>query len=383
MLAAAPQLGDAKLDSTLLISTSSTADILDGLVAEASGSPVSHLDPATLLPQGFSQPDELGGLSHRLAALAGAIEVERADKQNLIDFKNPKKRPAKKKNTGRFLLYGGAAAALLLTGLGWWIMTHRNLDQQIAYFRSQTTEKAPVVEWSTKKMAELNELQDFLEASPNLLDEMQFIATKIPSSEKLIFESLTFSTQPRDGTATMAIPIRVDESGSIAAFEESLADANHSVQGSNAGELPQASDGYKWRVDESITIQGRGWDVFGAKPNRVETPAEPKSPGLKRPSWICWSAATSCAASRDLRRPSPRLSPAPSAEVAPAAEGEAAASIPCRTDREVASIEKPQYPHRPSSSAGCGSDGRACSPAQPIGQPAHKPRISAAKPENE
>ncbi len=266
LMAASPQLGGLSLTGVLLISTSVVADQLDGVIAEAAGAPVTHVDPAVMLPVSLAERQTLAHTApHRLAAVAGALAADSADKQTLLDFRNPKKRPPKKKNTGRYLLYGGAAAVLLLAGLTWWISTSRRMDSEIASFKSQVAEKKELLELAKNKVKDLGEVQKFLDAAPNWLDELAYIAAKIPGSDKVVLEAPQFAVQ-LDGQAVITVPVRANDDKSISAFEKAVQSEHHVVKGSNPAMLPQPIGGYKWRVVESINIKGRGWDPFASKP---------------------------------------------------------------------------------------------------------------------
>jgi Tfp pilus assembly PilM family ATPase len=261
MMAASAHLGGQEITSLLLISSSALADRLDGALAEAAGAPVTHLDPALLLPAELADRSELAEASHRLAAVAGAISLDGADQRTTLDFKNPKKRPPKKKNTGRYILYGGAAAALLLGGLGWWYSTSTRLDRELADLQSQLAEKKDLLVLANNKMRDWKQVQSFLDTAPNWLDELTYISQRIPGSDKVIVQAPSFNVS-RAGVGTINFKMRADASETIGAFEKSLQGEQYVVQGSNSMETPQSKDRYKWSVDETITLKGRGWDPF-------------------------------------------------------------------------------------------------------------------------
>jgi hypothetical protein len=227
---------------------------------------VTHVDPTMMLPTALADRQTLAATApHRLAAVAGAFATESSDKQTLLDFRNPKKRPPKKKNTGRYLLYGGAAGVLLLAGLTWWISTSRRMDSEIAGLKAQVAEKKEVLELARSKVKDLGEVQKFLNASPNWLDELAYIATKIPASDKVLLEAPQFAVL-LDGQAVITVPVRAADDKSISAFERAVQSEHHVVKGSNPAMLPQPMGGYQWRVVESVHITGRGWDPFANKP---------------------------------------------------------------------------------------------------------------------
>ncbi len=267
LMAASPQLGDTSLTGVLLISTSAVADQLDGVISEAAGAAVSHIDPVLILPSSIAERESLASkVPHRLAAIAGAIASETAEKQSLVDFRNPKKRPPKKKNTGRYLLYGGVAGLCLMAGLVWWISKNRQMDQEIAFYKSQIAEKKEILELAESKVKDFGQVQEFLDASPNWLDELVYISQKIPAAEKVLLGAPTKFSIEKDGKAKIEVPVKADNPDSISEFQKSLQSEHYVVKGFNSTKLLQAEGRYEWTVNEVIQIKGRGWDVFRSKP---------------------------------------------------------------------------------------------------------------------
>ena len=265
LMAASAHLAGESITSVLLVSSAAMADRLEPVLADAAGTTVTHIDPAITLAGDLAEQSTLVQASHRVAAAAGAIALDAADKRNYLDFKSPKQRPPKKKNTGRYILYGGAAAALVLAGIGWWYTTTSRLDRELADLRNQLASKKELLEASENKVRDWKQVEAFLDTSPNWLNELTYIAERMPPADKVIINLPTFSVDPR-GVATIKFNIRTDAAETIGEFEKTLQDEQHlvRVQGNEAKELPQARDRYKWGVMETVEIKGRGWNPWQA-----------------------------------------------------------------------------------------------------------------------
>lgn len=261
LIASSGQLSDAPLANVLLIATPELASSVEQTLADACGVAVNTLDPSTLLHKKVASRSELAQASaNRLAGIAGASLLELADKAVTLDFRNPKKRPPKKKNTTLYLLAGAAAALLLLAGASWFVNTSATLSADLEEYEALIEGKEPLVESSRKKIAQLGEVEEFMSKSPNYLDELTYLAQRIPDAEKVILGSPTFTTLS-DGRGQIRVPLAADSSTTISEFEESLRDDDHVVKGSDPRHSDQPTEFYKWEAVETILISNRGWSL--------------------------------------------------------------------------------------------------------------------------
>ncbi len=293
LLAASSQLASKQLSSALLVAAPDLAAVMQTQIAEVLGCQVKVVDPTELLASSLPGRTQLAHTSaNRLAGLAGVMNFAAADQKSRIDFKDPKKRPPPKSKTTTYLLAGAATAMLALGGIYWWTSTNRALDEDLAMLKDQIASQQGLQKSSQERIAELEEVKKFLDASPNWLDELTYIAEKIPSAEKVMFENPVFSVEA-DGTGVIKMPVGANSYETIEDFEASLRDESHVVAGKNSRQLPVALKGlYRWTVDETISLKGRGWNLIeqletasGAKKNVTSkaTPDEVKQNPSKTP----------------------------------------------------------------------------------------------------
>ncbi len=286
LLAASSQIGSQAISHVLLLAAADLAEQAEGAVAEATGTSVAVIDPASLLPAKFQQREQLSHSSaNRIAALAGAASSVAADRRISLDFKNPKKRPPKKKNTTQWLLAAAATALLVLGGVSWWVTTNRSLDQDLAFYRTEIENKKELVEVAQQRVDELQQIEKFLEDSPNFLDELTFVAQRIPAADKVIMRGLTLNILA-DGSGQIVVPVEADSSSTIDDFEDSLRDEHHVVKGSNNSQSNQPSEHYAWQAVEKITISGLGWKLLddNDSPKSAQQPKTAQQPSSESES---------------------------------------------------------------------------------------------------
>ncbi len=262
LMAAASQLGGKSINGALLIATPSLSGGVHELIAEVLGCQVSVVDPSDLLAANLPRREELAQQStNRIVGLAGALNFAAAEQKTKLDFKNPKKRPPPKSKTTTYLLAGAATALLAVGGVYWWTSTNQALDSDLAMYQDQVKSQQELKKSAEEKIAELSEVEKFLEASPNWLDELSYLAEKIPPADKVLVGEPAFSVQA-DGTGRITMPVAADSASTITTFEQSLRDEAHVVAGKNSQQFPpKEGELYKWRVDETISIRGRGWKL--------------------------------------------------------------------------------------------------------------------------
>ncbi len=264
LMAVSSQLAGKQLTSALLVATPELATGVQTQIAEVLGCQVKVVDPTDFLASNLPQRTQLAHTSaNRLAGLAGVMNFAAADQKSRIDFKDPKKRPPPKSKTTTYLLAGAAAAMLALGGIYWWSSTNRALDEDLAMYKDQIESQKGLRESAEKRVADLEEVKKFLDASPNWLDELTYIAEKIPAAEKVMFENPVFSVEA-DGTGAIRMPVGADSDKTIEDLEASLRDGSHMVAGKNPRQLVGETykGHYRWMVEETISIKNRGWNLI-------------------------------------------------------------------------------------------------------------------------
>ncbi len=292
LMAASSQLGNKSIKSAMLFASSDLALQVQEALAEILACQVTLVDPASLLAKELPQRIELAHSSaNRIAGLAGAVNFATADKRTKLDFKDPKKRPPAKSRRTTYLLAGAAAALLLASGYAWWSSANSALDEDLAMYQSQVASQKELTKVAQERIADLREIEAFLEGSPNWLDELAYMAQEIPSSDKVLFGGPMFAVLP-DGTGRITMPVAVNDSSTISEFEESLRDENHILAAKNQVQHePQPGQLYNWTFEETIAVKNRGWKLVGQLdssragsklPDSVK--AESQAPGDKAPA---------------------------------------------------------------------------------------------------
>ncbi|MCR9294536.1 MAG: hypothetical protein NXI32_17600 [bacterium] len=261
LMAASSSLPNFEVDRVLLLSSEQFREQIEGQLQSVLTVPTTHLNVADWLPKGLEDREQVADeQAHRIAALCGATSLPSAEKNSVIDFKQPKRRPPKKKNTLRYALAGAAAVLVALSGVSWWINANRSLDGELELLNAEIASKQELVTMAREKIAVVNEIDQFAKSSPNFLDELTYMAEKIPDSTKVILAGPTFSTLS-DGTGQIRVNIAADSFYSISEFEDSLRDDDHIVMAREPQESAQPTELYKVEATETIRILNRGWQL--------------------------------------------------------------------------------------------------------------------------
>ena len=262
LMAAAVQLANTPVRRALLIGSPAAAQSTVELLSEILDCQIAIIDPADLLSGEASQQQQFAEqAAHRLAGIAGSFSLSTAAADSKIDFKDPKKRPLPQKRTRTYVLAATAAVLLAAGGLTWWLSVQSELDGQLAHFQTEKENRTTAIAKAQERVTQVQEIDRFLQAAPNWLDEVTYLAERMPAADKVVIGEPSFIVLA-DGNGRITMPVAVDSSITIKDFESSLRDEQHVVVGSKSTMLDAAPDDlYKWRVDETITVLGRGWDL--------------------------------------------------------------------------------------------------------------------------
>lgn len=288
LMAAAVQLSNKSVRHALLIAAPAATQSAAELLSEMLDCQIAFIDPASLLSAEVSQqPQIVEHSAHRLAGIAGSLSLPTAAGDSKLDFKDPKKRPPPQKSTRTYVLAAVAALLLFVGGLTWWLSVQRKLDDQLAHFQSEIESRKAAIATAQERVTHVQEIDRFLQAAPNWLDEVAYLAERIPPSDKVLIGEPTFMVL-NDGSGRITMPVAVDSSLTIKAFESSLRDEHYGVTGSKSTMLETPLFGrYHWRIDETITVRGRGWDLVsqldtsrwaGKTPDATPNSATPSTP---------------------------------------------------------------------------------------------------------
>lgn len=281
LLAGSSELGSEKIETVTLISSNAIGQSLVEPIRSVVKASVELLSLEQLISLGAGDPSAqelLQTAGSRLAAMAGSMQSA-SGVAAAVDFKHPKKRQPKKKNTRTLILSAVAGSAILLLGLGWYFSRLSQLNAEFEQYSSEIASRENVGKAAEGRIAELQALEKFLDASPNWLDEVAIIAKNMPPSGKIKLENPSFSISSQ-GEGVISLTVKADEASSISEFEQSLRSTNHIVSGTGASQLPSPEENYRWKAQSTIQIAGRGWRV--STPRTTASEVETREPSLKQ-----------------------------------------------------------------------------------------------------
>jgi Tfp pilus assembly PilM family ATPase len=224
---------------------------VDGL-SEALGTTVETLDPFSLVEVDAKLRENMPEHTGRLAPLIGLLDCDARNSTGLIDFLNPRRPPDPPSPTGRYLVIGAAAAALVGTifFFGW--KRTSTLDADIAAQQLALNNLESAVKDADAAIARTEKVETFLDGNVFWLDELRRAAEKMPSSDKAIVDSIT--AEPRTGGGgQLTFSGGVTSSSIVGELEESLRDENRIVIGKGTGLVANKAP-YNWTFTETVII---------------------------------------------------------------------------------------------------------------------------------
>ena len=215
--------------------------------------PVTNLDPFQLFDASQSVRAEAGGDAGKFAATMGALLAPQvADR--LIDFSHPRKRVEKSRPVVMYASAGAAAAILLLGGFSWYWLSHSALDAEIAVLNTAINANEETIKLSSKKVSDWNKVEQFLKGDHPWLDELEYLSTRVASSDKAIFSYATFITDVRTGVSTIASKFIVRKQEDVPFVQDSFRDQNHMVNKKVSRISPSQDKNFPFIADLEIKM---------------------------------------------------------------------------------------------------------------------------------
>lgn len=360
LFAANQELDGKAIDSALLIAVADRLADLAPVVQKALSVSTVNLQPESLM----SNPDRRVAdiAAARLVAVAGASAISASDSAAIIDFKNPKRRPPKQRDSRKWLLLVGSVAALLLLAVSWYYSKRNSLKNDLELLQEQIAARKETAESDERRLAEYAAIESFAASSPNWLEEIVYISQRIPGSEKVMLDNPTFSINTSNGTGEVTFALKsVDNSKSVTELANSLRDENHhKISTPTMKPLPSPEGKYGYFADAKMTILGQGWDLNAPK-HEVEGLAPTTETKGAPPADENRSSAKATGAGNEPRRPGRRPPSTRSGDVAPKKDGPQTETTP--TDSPSSESTSESAPSDGSSSQGT-SEADAKPPAE-------------------
>jgi hypothetical protein len=202
----------------------------------------------------------------RFAPLIGMLMDEGEPGIATIDFLNPRRRPVAPSKRRQWTI--AAAAAVLLVGIGaiWIWLQLGSLDSQIADANDRLRQMDPGAKLADDNLKKAAEVEKWLGADVNWLDEMARLAAKVPPAQDLM---LTLVSTPSDylkNTANLHVEGLARNTSIVEQLPQSLRDDQHEVTPRSAVQDDRGHKDYPWQVKTDIRI------------NPAKTSAPPVSP---------------------------------------------------------------------------------------------------------
>jgi Tfp pilus assembly PilM family ATPase len=246
------QIGGRRIEQIQLCGTETElAGVLAKLKTDVE-TPVEVIDPWKLLPAGtgvdVSPPEPRG----RFAPLLGALVNEAENAPPLLDFVNPRRKPAPVDPRRRLYAWGAAVAATAIIawlGVRWQLS---KLDQEIADLQSQSKALDPTVKAADDLEKRAADMEKWLRGDVMWPAELKRLSERLPPAERAMLTNLRVSVAAQGGE------IHLDGATSEAAvgdeIQAKLRDATHTVESRGSNYDPDGRR-YPWRFQAGVGVK--------------------------------------------------------------------------------------------------------------------------------
>ena len=228
--------------------------------------PVEFLDPlsAEHVSSSVDVPPESAA---QLGALIGLLWADSAGTEASIDFLNPRKRPDPPDRRRTYVL-GAAAAACVVGMVGYLVWSGISArDARIERLQADIAKVQKSNEPLLEVEEQIIEIDDWVNADVNWLDELFHLSEKMPSADEAIVKRINMQSNNTGGRITIAG--HVSGESVIAQMEGSIQDDYHEVYTREAKNV-ELEGPYRWSYMDVITVSPEEKERF-AEQAPVET----------------------------------------------------------------------------------------------------------------
>ncbi|HVW36136.1 MAG TPA: hypothetical protein VHB99_02485, partial [Pirellulales bacterium] len=227
--AARNQLGGRKVDAIHLCGSGADHAALAAQIEREIDLPCRVFDPFAGLSLSrelkTSPPDRTG----RFTPLVGMLIDESQQAAPAIDFLNPRRRPPPPDHRRKLALVGAAVGALVLLGAGWFWSQLSQLDDEIATLAQDSKDKDKLVAKAKEFELAAKEIDAWRAGDINWLDELRELSGDFPVAKDVLITQLRMG--PHNAGGEIALEGYLREAANADAFEASLRDESHRVEG--------------------------------------------------------------------------------------------------------------------------------------------------------
>lgn len=225
-------------------------------IRENLGLEVECIDPFDLVTVDAKLKSNLPEHRGRFAPLLGLLAAGGTATPDLIDFKNPRRRPEVQSKKGKLgILAAAVTAALVLIAL----MGYRQLsaiDRDIARLAKENAGLTRFVDAATDSQGDLNALNAFRNSDVFWLEELRQISEQLPPGDVVVLNSVTLQASPTEGGGTISLTGLITDQLQLAQLEQNLRDEYRVVQGDGATYSP-GNPPYNYSFTERIVVSGQ------------------------------------------------------------------------------------------------------------------------------
>jgi hypothetical protein len=228
--------------------------------------------------------ESIGGRTNEFGPTVGSLVPKAKGRKHLIDLLNPRSRPRESETNNRIRIYGGIAAAIVLTVLigSWWFLSSQKkandkLGQQLAQLKNEN-KSAPQI------LGEIGEIDKWKLADINVLDELDQITTRVPLPDDLIVDNLELKPMASANEVHIGMRARISSSEIDPKLERDLRNRPYIVDPTASNETVKDPD-YIKVISKllRIKLEDREIDEYELEEKPTAQPAE-KKPAKEKPT---------------------------------------------------------------------------------------------------
>ncbi len=191
----------------------------------------------------------------RFAHLVGMLVSRARGEPPVVDFLNPRRRPAPPDRRRIFALAGAAAAVIALV-VGFRVWTEfAGADQQIAELQDELDRLNSQLKQASQKQKVIAAIENWSRSDVNWLDELRDLSLRFPSGRDAVVLRMGLS-HSRDSGGTIALVGIVRDPVVVSRIESNLRDAHHQISSRHMQERIQEGS-YSWHFESSIGVTPR------------------------------------------------------------------------------------------------------------------------------
>jgi Tfp pilus assembly PilM family ATPase len=247
------QQQDADVKRVLIMASSDLSSSLESTLSEALELQCLAVDPWSIFKNLGSAKGSAPEHAETLAAVLGGL-CSASDAYPEIDFVNPTRPPAPPSHRRRNVLIAATAATLLVSLGGLYWVQASQLDAKLAQLQDEVAKMGREDQTYQDRLKEIGMLEEWVNNRPNWLAEMGEMSRQFPLPDDAIVDNLGLSLDEKNHLAVIKLTGKASSAEAIRQLEQELRDPDTGREVSGRQNSPTASGPYKFRFDETLTV---------------------------------------------------------------------------------------------------------------------------------